>query len=139
MRDNTAKHLSRLHALAYRLTSGVVGRRLVDNDMLLLRTVGRRSGKVHEVPLLYLSSDSGYVVFASWGGRDRNPEWYLNLEAQPRTDVQIRGERVEVHARTMSEGERAVWWERAVAAYAGYAEYQSRTDRVIPVVILEFA
>ena len=68
MRDGTAKFLSRIHTGLYRMTSGVVGRRLVDNDMLLLTTIGRRTGKAHTVPLLYLSDDGRLVVFASWGG-----------------------------------------------------------------------
>ena len=73
LRDSTAKEcvprLSRLHTLFYRATGGRVGRRLVDNDMLLLTTTGRRTGKPHTVPLLYLRDDAAFVVFASWGGR----------------------------------------------------------------------
>lgn len=136
VRDVTAKRLSALHRVVYRSSRGVIGRRLVDNDMLLLTTTGRRSGRVHTVPLLYLCEDDTPFVIASWGGRDRHPEWYLNLLADPRVDVQIRGERFAATAEPLGEGERTQWWERAVAAYDGYATYQSRTDRVIPVVRL---
>ena len=137
MRDNTAKYLSRLHTLLYRATGGVIGRRLVDNDMLLLSTVGRRTGATHTVPLLYLRHRDGYVVFASWGGRDAHPEWYLNLLDAPQAEVQVLGRRDDVVARTATEDERSHWWERALEAYDGYRVYQSRTARRIPVVILE--
>jgi deazaflavin-dependent oxidoreductase (nitroreductase family) len=139
MRDSTAKHLSRLHTMLYRATSGVVGRRLVDNDMLLLTTTGRRTGRPHTVPLLYLDDVRGYIVFASWGGRENHPEWYLNLRDSPNAVVQVRGEHLAVMARTASGKERERWWEQAMAAYDGYQEYQSRTDRQIPVVVLETA
>lgn len=137
MRDSTAKALSRIHAALYRLTSGVIGRRLVDNDMLLLTTAGRRTGAPHTVPLLYLRDGDRYVVFASWGGRDQHPEWYLNLVAEPEGLVQVEGERHQVVATTAGDDERERWWARAESAYDGYAAYQARTDRQIPVVFLD--
>ncbi|HEY5651677.1 MAG TPA: nitroreductase family deazaflavin-dependent oxidoreductase [Acidimicrobiia bacterium] len=137
MRDNTAKWLSRLHSGVFRLTGGVVGRRLVDNDMLLLTTTGRVTGRPHTVPLLYLSDREASIVFASWGGRDNHPEWYLNLIDDPHATVQIDGHRHGVRARTAEAEERDRWWAAAQKAYSGYATYQSRTERQIPVVILE--
>lgn len=137
MRDGTARFLSRIHTAAYRLTAGRVGDRLVDNDMLLLTTTGRRTGEPHTVPLLYLRDGDRYVVFASWGGRDRHPEWYLNLLAAPSGVVQVRGRRVQIVSVTAEEGDRERLWVRAQAAYAGYAVYESRTDRQIPVVLLQ--
>ena len=137
MRDSTAKRLSGLHTLLYRTTRGLVGRRLVDNDMLLLTTTGRRSGDPHTVPLLYLRNGEALVVFASWGGRPFHPEWYLNLLADPAAAVQVLGQRLAVLARTAGGEERDRWWRRAVDAYSGYEAYQGRTDREIPVVFLE--
>lgn len=137
MRDDTARRLSRLHAVVYRLTGGVLGRRLVGNDMLLLTTRGARSGKRHTVPLLYLRDGERMIVIASWGGRARNPDWYGNLVADPRATVQVRSRAVSVQARTATPAEREQWWPRIVAAYPGYRTYQSRTDRAIPVVFLE--
>jgi F420H(2)-dependent quinone reductase len=137
VRDDTARRLSRLHAVVYRLTGGVLGRRLVGNDMLLLTTRGSRTGRHHTVPLLYLRDDETMIVIASWGGRPENPDWYGNLTAQPRATVQVRSRVWAVRARTATPAEREAWWPRIVAAYPGYRAYQSHTDRVIPVVFLE--
>jgi deazaflavin-dependent oxidoreductase (nitroreductase family) len=137
MKDATARRLSRLHMLAYRATGGRVGKRLVNNDMLLLTTHGRKTARSHTVPLLYLRSGSTYVVIASWGGRDYHPDWYLNLLDHPASKVNIRGERRNTIARVAEGSERADWWKRAVNAHDGYAGYQNRTQREIPIVILE--
>ncbi|MDJ0496412.1 MAG: nitroreductase family deazaflavin-dependent oxidoreductase [Acidimicrobiia bacterium] len=136
MRDRTAKNLSTLHTLLYRATRGVIGRRLVNNDMLLLTTVGRRTAKPHTVPLLYLRDADNLAVVASWGGRDNHPEWYLNLVTEPKVRVQVRGNRSEMTARTASPEERARLWPQVLAAYDGFSTYQGRTDREIPIVIL---
>jgi len=136
VRDRTAKYLSALHSVLYRSTRGLVGRRLVDNDMCLLTTTGRRSGKPHTVPLLYLRDGDRLVIVASWGGRDRHPQWYLNLLADPAATVQVLGERWSVQAETVGANDRASWWPRILDAYDGYAVYESRTDREIPVVFL---
>lgn len=137
MRDATARRLSRLHRVVYRLTRGLVGRRLVSNDMLLLTTRGARTGREHTVPLLYLPDGDTLVVIASWGGRPSHPQWYRNLQAHPDAQVQVRGRRWPVRARTGTPEERKIWWPRVLAAYHKYRVYESNTDRVIPVVFLE--
>lgn len=136
MRDATARRLSTLHTTAYRLTKGRIGRRFVNNDMLLLTTRGRRSGRDHTVPLLYLRDGADAIVIASWGGRDHPPHWYSNLEREPRVRVQIDGARYTAVAEPLDEPDRTTWWLRAVEAYDGYRRYQRRTSRVIPVVRL---
>lgn len=136
MKDVSVKLLSTLHTSLYRLTAGRIGRRLVQNDMLLLTTTGRNTGSDHTVPLLYLRDDDRLVIIASYGGRPSHPEWYLNLESNPDASVQILGEHREVVASTMSADEREVWWPTIVAAYRDYAVYQARTSRAIPVVLL---
>lgn len=136
MRDGTARLLSSLHAVVYRLTRGHIGRRLVDNDVLLLTTRGRRSGRPHTVPLLYLREPTGLLVVASWGGRDRHPDWYLNLEADPRVEVQVSSECFPASAEILDEGHHRAAWPRVAAAYEGYAAYQARTTRRIPLVLL---
>jgi len=137
VRDSAVKSWSRIHRLLYRLTGGFVGRRLVDNDMLLLTTTGRVSGRAHTVPLLFLRDGKSLMVIASYGGRDGHPEWYLNLVRQPVVHAQIRGDHLDLLARTASGTERREWWPRVVEAFDGYAVYQSRTEREIPVVILD--
>jgi deazaflavin-dependent oxidoreductase (nitroreductase family) len=137
VRDSAVRRWSRLHALAYRTTGGRVGRRLVGNDMLLLTTTGHVSGRRHTVPLLYLRDCDRLVVIASYGGRPSHPVWYYNLVADSAVEVQVDDSRMAMRARTATESERESWWPRIESAYDGYAVYQSRTDRVIPVVFLE--
>lgn len=137
MRDSRVRRMSRLHTLLFRSTGGRVGKRFVDNDMLLLTTRGRVTGTQHTVPLLYLRDGEKLVVIASYGGRDHPPDWYLNLARDPQVTVELPGSRFEMVARTATEEERSEWWPRVVAAYDGYAVYQSKTAREIPVVILD--
>jgi len=137
VKDVSVKLLSQLHTTLYRATGGAIGRRLVNNDMLLLTTTGRRTGTSHTVPLLYLRDEEQLVVIASYGGRPHHPQWYLNLLAQPDAVVQTERATTPVIATTMSTADRDIWWPRIVHAYADYANYQSRTERQIPVVWLE--
>ena len=137
MLDLSAKWLSTIHTALYRTTGGKIGRRLVKNDMLLLTTTGRRSGQPHTVPLLYLKDGDRLVVIASWGGRDYPPHWYLNLVADQKVTCQVEGESFEAIATEATDREREIWWPRIVEAYHGYADYQSRTDRQIPVIFLD--
>jgi deazaflavin-dependent oxidoreductase (nitroreductase family) len=129
--------MSSLHTLTYRTTNGRIGRRLVDNDMLLLSTVGRYTGAEHTVPLLYLRDGDRLIVIASYGGRPEHPEWYSNLVEHPQASVQILRNHTEVVATTMTDDERAEWWPEVVNGYGDYAVYQSRTDRQIPIVWLD--
>jgi deazaflavin-dependent oxidoreductase (nitroreductase family) len=114
-----------------------LGRRLVDNDMLLLTTYGRQTGEAHTVPLLYLTDEDRYVVIASYGGRDSHPDWYMNLVEDPMVKVRIPLSAKTMTARPAEPHERASWWPRVLDAYQGYGTYQSRTDREIPIVFLE--
>lgn len=137
MRDTAVRRWSAFHKLLYLVTAGRLGRRLVDNDILLLTTTGHRTGRAHTVPLLYLREGSALLLVASYGGRHRHPDWYHNLRADAAVLVQVDGSREWMIARTAAEEERARLWPRIVDAYDGYSRYQSRTDREIPVVILE--
>lgn len=122
--------------MIFELTGGRIGDRLVNNDMLLLTTTRARTGAPHTVPLLYLEDADDMVVFASYGGRANHPQWYLNLVANPLVVVQVGTTAREAMARTTHGSERARLWERAVSAYHGYGEYQQKTVREIPVVVL---
>ena len=105
--------------------------------MLLLDHVGARSGLKRTSPLGYVEDGRDVVVVASKGGHPKNPAWYHNLRAHPDTTVQIGSEHRAVRTRVASPDERARLWPKVVAAYGGYEGYQQRTDREIPLVILE--
>ena len=137
MRDSEVKRWSAFHRVLYETTNGALGRRLVGNDMLLLTTRGRRTGEAHTVPLLYLRDGERLLVIASYGGRDHHPEWYLNLLAEPEVTARVGARNLTMTARTASPSERDSWWPKVVAAYRDYAVYQQRTEREIPVVVLE--
>jgi F420H(2)-dependent quinone reductase len=126
------------HARIYRLTHGVIGHRFPGAPpMLLLDHVGARSARRRTTPLVYVEAGRDVVVVASKGGNPRHPAWYHNLRANPDTTVQIGAERRAVHARVATAKERVRLWPAAVTTYSGYRGYQARTDREIPLVILE--
>ena len=104
--------------------------------LLILHTTGRRSGQPRETPLSYTKDGETYVVIASDGGSPHDPDWYLNLQADPDVEVDVRGHRSRVHAETVAGVERDRLWRQAVGSYGGYAGYQARADRQIPVVRL---
>ena len=126
------------HELAYLATDGLIGHRFPGfPPVLLLDHVGAKSGIRRTTPLAYVEDGDNVVLVASKGGHPRNPAWLHNLRANPDTTVQIGSERRAVHARVAGPDERARLWPKAVAAYAGYRGYQERTQRQIPLVILE--
>jgi len=104
---------------------------------LLLTTVGRKSGKSLTMPLIFGQSGPDYVVVASKGGAPVHPAWYLNLQANPQVRVQIRADKFAARARTANPEERAALWPKMVEVYSPYEHYQKKTDRQIPLVILE--
>lgn len=139
--DRTWPTLVRLmggHTKVYRATRGLIGHRIPGlAPMLLLDHVGARSGVRRTTPLLYVEDGSTLFVVASKGGYEKHPAWLHNLRAHPDTTVQIGSRRHAVHAREASAEERVRLWPKAVAAYSGYRGYQERTQREIPLVILE--
>ena len=139
--DRTWPVLRRLmgaHTFIYRASGGLIGRSIPGAPpMLLLDHVGAKSGTKRTSPLAYLEDGDDVVIVASKGGYPRNPGWFYNLRANPDTTVQIGRERRDVHARVADPKERAELWPRIVELYGGYSEYQERTDREIPLVILE--
>jgi deazaflavin-dependent oxidoreductase (nitroreductase family) len=131
-----------LNVRLFKLTRGRVGGTLPGTKVriLILHHVGRKSGTRRETPLLYVSDGDDLAIIASKGGVDRHPAWFHNLTAAPETVVELPGgEQRRVRARVAEGAERERWWSRAVAAYRQYEDYESYTDRRIPVVILERA
>ena len=130
------KTASSAHAALYRLSSGRLGKRVVGMPVLLLTTTGRRSGRPRTTPLSYLEDGNELVLAASNGGNPWFPAWWLNLQANPRASVQVGPRRIEVTAREATPDQRDRLWPRFVNGYQGYGEYERRTTRRIPVVIL---
>jgi F420H(2)-dependent quinone reductase len=126
------------HTVVYRATHGVVGHRFLGAPpTLLLDHVGAKSGEVRTTPLTYLRDGDDLVLVASKGGYPKNPAWFHNLRAHPDTTVQVGSQRVAVRARVATQAERTRLWPKVVELYGGYATYQARTEREIPLVILE--
>jgi deazaflavin-dependent oxidoreductase (nitroreductase family) len=130
------KAFQRANTLLYRMSGGKLGARLGGAPLLLLTVTGRKSGKPHTAPLIHLRDGDDYVVVASKGGWPHHPLWYQNLQANPEVTVQVGRQKLAMTARTASPSERARLWPRLVKLWADYANYQSWTDREIPVVIL---
>ena len=128
----------RIHRWILRISQGRLGQRLGPGRQLLLVTVGRKSGEPRPVALTYLEDQGRWIVVASNAGEDQAPTWWLNLSAQPRAKVMVGGRTVPVVARELEEPERSAVYRRFVDdIHPGYAEYQARTNRRIPVVALE--
>jgi deazaflavin-dependent oxidoreductase (nitroreductase family) len=117
-------------------TGTTEGSEMKGKPIILLTTVGAKSGKVRKTPLMRVEHDGRYAVVASLGGAPKNPVWYYNIKAHPRVELQDGDVTKEYEAREVSGDEKAVWWERAVEAWPDYAEYQTKTDRQIPVFVL---
>ena len=127
------------HMRRYLETDGEDGHIWEGVPTLLLTTTGRRSGKPYTTPLIYGEEGGRYLVVASRGGAPEHPQWYRNLVAQPEVGVQIRAERFRARARTASAEEKPALWKLMTSIWPAYDEYQKRTTRDIPVVILERA
>ncbi|GGX87892.1 nitroreductase [Streptomyces minutiscleroticus] len=120
-------------------SGGSKGMTLGGRPVILLVTRGARSGKIRKTPLMRVEHEGRYAAVASLGGAPKNPVWYHNLKADPRAELQDGRVRQDMTAREVTGEERALWWERAVAAFPDYADYQKKTDREIPVFVLERA
>jgi deazaflavin-dependent oxidoreductase (nitroreductase family) len=129
----------RKHVERYQETDGEEGHVWQGTTTLLLTTNGRRSGKPRTTPLIYQRFGDDYLVVASNGGSDTHPAWYLNLEEDPDPQVQVNGDRFAARARTAGPDEKPDMWRTMTAVWPAYDDYQKRTDREIPVVVLERA
>jgi deazaflavin-dependent oxidoreductase (nitroreductase family) len=123
----------------YESSGGTEGTTLRDTGwpVIILTTTGARSGRIRKTALMRVEHDGAYAVVASLGGAPKHPVWYFNVVADPHVELQDGPVRQDMTAREITGAEKAIWWERAVAAYPPYAEYQEKTDREIPVFVLE--
>jgi len=136
--DFRFRGLSRAHAALLKLSRWRLGAGIAGMPVVELRTIGRRSGRLRAVILSAPVIDGDRVVLvASKGGDDRDPAWYRNLVANPSVDLTVHGARRAMTARPADAAERAELWPRVVGVYSGYAAYQRRTSRQIPLVICE--
>lgn len=125
----------------YESSGGTRGTTLRDTGLavVILTTRGAKSGKIRKIPLMRVEHDGRYAVVASQGGAPKHPVWYHNLVSDPHVELQDGPVRQDMAAREVTGDEKEAWWERAVAAYPPYADYQKKTDREIPVFVLEQA
>ncbi|WP_030983521.1 nitroreductase family deazaflavin-dependent oxidoreductase [Streptomyces sp. NRRL S-1813] len=121
----------------YESSGGEEGTTMRGLPVVVLTTRGAKSGKIRKSPLMRVEHDGTYAVVASMGGAPRHPVWYHNVVADPRVELQDGPVRQDMTAREVTGEEKALWWVRAVEAYPDYADYQQKTDRRIPVFVLE--
>jgi deazaflavin-dependent oxidoreductase (nitroreductase family) len=138
-RASWIKRIGKIHTPLYRLSGGLLGGRVDGLDILLLTTIGKKSGLPRTVPLPYFRDGSRYVLVASFGGYDKNPAWLGNLKATPRVEVQVGSAKFTSHAQVAEGAERERIWNQVTHDFPRYLEYQKKTQRQIPVVILERA
>lgn len=121
----------------YEASGGARANTLRDTGLpiIVMTTVGHRTGKVRKVPLMRIEHDGEYALVASKGGAPNHPGWYQNLTADPRVTIQDGAAPFDAEVRLVTGPERQVWWKRSVAAYAPYADYQEKTEREIPVFV----
>ena len=131
------KWATKVHSSLYRAMGGRLGGRMVGSPVLLLVTTGRKSGRRRTTPLLYLEDRDRYVIVASNGGAPTTPLWWLNLRANPDATVELGGRKIHVRASEARGEEKRRLWKRLVAMYPSYEGYQQKTDREIPVILLE--
>ena len=127
---------SREQADKYAESGGADAADMKGMPIILLTTVGAKTGKLRKTPLMRVEHDGDYAVVASLGGAPKNPVWYYNIAKNPRVELQDGSVTRDYDSREVFGDEKAIWWERAVAAYPDYADYQTKTDRQIPVFVL---
>ncbi|MBT2229971.1 nitroreductase family deazaflavin-dependent oxidoreductase [Nonomuraea sp. NEAU-A123] len=125
------------HVQRYQETDGAEGHDWNNTTTLLLTTKGRKSGKSYTTPLIYQRHGRDYIVVASKGGDPDHPEWYKNLQADPEVEVQVKADKFRARARTATDEERPELWRLMAATWPDYDNYQQKTDRKIPIVVLE--
>ena len=121
---------------AYERSGGTAGNEMKGKPVIILTSVGAKSGKLRKIPLMRVEHDGEYAVVASLGGAPQHPVWYYNLTANPHVELQDGPVKQDYLARELEGTERDAWWERAVEAWPDYAEYQKKTTRVLPVFVL---
>jgi F420H(2)-dependent quinone reductase len=128
---------ARNQAELYEATNGEQGGALRGMPVIVLTSVGAKTGKLRKTALMRVEHDGRYLVVASMGGAPKHPVWYHNLKVEPHVELQDRATKRDYIARELTGDEKATWWTRAVGAFPDYANYQAKTERQIPVFLLE--
>jgi deazaflavin-dependent oxidoreductase (nitroreductase family) len=136
LKDYVARAVTAFHEGLYRMSGGAIGGHLFGMPVLLLTTIGRNSGQPRTTPLTYFEFDGDVVIVASYGGDDRHPQWYKNLSRNPAVTIERGRGKERLTARTATAEEKKKWWPTITSTYEGYAGYQQRTTRDIPLVVL---
>jgi deazaflavin-dependent oxidoreductase (nitroreductase family) len=118
-------------------TNGREGNTMRDLPIIVLTTKGTRSGNLRKTPLMRVEHDGKYLIVASQGGAPKHPVWYHNVAATPAVEIQDGASKQDMAARELAGEEREIWWKRAVDAYPPFAEYQEKTERIIPIILCE--
>ncbi len=127
---------ARENAETFMASGGTKGTEMKGRPVILLTTIGAKSGKIRKTPLMRVEHDGEYAVVASLGGAPKHPVWYFNIKAHPDVELQDGTVTKDYASREVFGDEKALWWERAVASWPDYANYQKKTDRQIPVFVL---
>lgn len=127
---------ARKQAEKFEASGGAKANTLQGKPIIVLTTVGAKSGKLHKTALMRVERDGEYAVVGSKGGSSKHPRWVFNVRAHPHVELQDGAEKHDYEAREVSGAERDVWWERALEVWPAYAGYQKKTDRLIPVFVL---
>lgn len=136
LKDTFARAVTALHREVYKRTGGKVGGKVGPTTMGLLTTTGRKSGRPRTTPLNIMADGDRWLLVASYGGDDRDPQWFKNLQSNPEATIQLGAETIPVRATVAGEDEKKTLWPKVVGVYKGYEGYQRKTSRDIPVVIL---
>jgi deazaflavin-dependent oxidoreductase (nitroreductase family) len=135
--EPTTSRRSRKQVEQYEVTGGRKGGELRGRPVIVLTSVGAKTGKLRKTPLMRVEHDGHYAVVASLGGAPSHPVWYYNLKANPHVELQDGPTKRDYRAREVTDEEKSVWWDRAVETWPDYATYQTKTNRRIPVFVLE--
>jgi deazaflavin-dependent oxidoreductase (nitroreductase family) len=128
---------ARKQAELYEASGGTAGTTVEGKPVVVLTTIGNKTGKLRKTPLMRVEHDGRYAVVAARGGAPQHPVWYHNVVAEPHVELQDGPVRQDMTAREVFDDEKATWWARAVEVWPAYAGYQTKTDRVIPLFVLE--
>jgi F420H(2)-dependent quinone reductase len=137
MKDLLIKYFMAINSLVIRLSRGRIGSKLGTQTVLLLHTVGRKSGQERMIPIAYFDYESKYLIVASNWGKDKNADWYLNLKKDPRAKVEINGQIISVVAHEAQSEEYTRLWKFATERHPPYLKYQQMTTRHIPIMVFE--